>query len=102
MRGRAERDRARQPQRGLDVGQHHRRRAVGDQRTIGALEWTSDKRILVGSVAAELETKILAQLRIRIADAVLMILGGDRGERIGLVTPTLEIEAGDFSENPGK
>ena len=47
MRGRAERDRLAQPQRGLDVGQHQRGRAVGHQRAVGALERTGDERILL-------------------------------------------------------
>ena len=102
MRGRAERDRLVELQRGLDVGQHQRRRAVGHQRAVGALERTGDERILLADVAAELEAQILAQLRVRIADAVLVVLRRDHGERVGLVAPALEIEPGDLAENPGE
>ena len=102
MRGRAERDRLVEPQRGLDVGQHERSGAVGDQRAVGALERAGDERIFLADVAAELEAQILAQLRVRIADAVLVVLGRDHGERVGLVAPALEIEPGDLAENPGE
>ena len=53
-------------------------------------------------VAAELEAEILAQLRIGIADAVLVVLRRDHGERVGLVAPALEIKSRDLAENPGE
>ena len=58
--------------------------------------------ILLADVAAELEAEILAQLRVGIADAVLVVLRRDHGQRVGLVAPALEIEPGDLAENSGK
>ena len=46
--------------------------------------------------------EILAHLRVRIADAVLVVLGRDHGERVRLVAVFLEIESGDLAENAGK
>ena len=89
-------------QRGLDIGQHQRRGAVGDQRAVGALQRAGDERVLLAFGAAELVAEILAHLRIGIGDAVLVVLGGDAGQRIGLVALALEIEPGDLAEYAGE
>src|SRR5262245_3778607 len=87
-----------EPARGLDIGQHQRGSAIGHQRTVGALERTGNKGILLADVAAELETQILAHLRVGIANTVLVVLGGDHRQRVGLVTPALEIATRDLAE----
>ena len=79
------------PQRGLDVGQHEGGGAVGDQRAVGALQRAGDDRVLVGDGAAELVAQVLAQLRLGVGAAVLVVLGGDRGQRVGLVAVALEV-----------
>ena len=89
-------------ERGLDVGKHHRGGAIRHQRAIGALERAGDERIFLALGAAEIVAEILAHLRVRIADAVLVVLGRDHRQRVGLVAPFLEIEPGDLAENPGK
>src|SRR6202034_4652832 len=71
-------------------------------RAIGALERTGDARVLVALGAAEIVAEIFSDLRIGIADAVLVVLGGDARQRVGLVAPALEIEAGDLAENAGE
>jgi hypothetical protein len=60
------------------------------------------ERILLADVAAELVAEILAKLRVRIADAVLVVLRRDHRQRVGLVAPALEVESGDFAENAGE
>ena len=90
--GGAERHRLAQLERGLDVGEHHRGGAVGHQRAVGALERAGDERVLLALGAAEVVAEILAHLRVGIADAVLVVLGRDQRERVGLVAPALEIE----------
>src|SRR5262245_10094395 len=102
MRGRAECDRLAKLKRRREVGEHERDRAIGDRRAIGALERSRDERILVAWLSAEVVAKVLAQLRVRIADAVLVILRRDHRERVRLVAPALKIEAGDLAENSGK
>ena len=102
MLGGAEGDRLAELERGLDVGEHDRGGAVRHQRAIGALERAGDERIFLALGAAEIVAEILAHLRVRIADAVLVVLGGDHGQRIGLVAPFLEIEAGDLAEDAGE
>ena len=100
--GRAERHRLAELERGRDVGQHDGGGAVRDQRAVGALERTGDARVLLALGAAEIVAEVLADLRVRIADAVLVVLGGDARERVRLVAPALEIEAGDLAEDAGK
>ena len=102
MLGGAERDRLFQPERRFHVGKDERGGAIGHQRTVGALEWTGDEGVLLALGAAEVIAEILAHLRVRIADAVLVVLGGDHRQRVGLVAPFLEIESGDLAENAGK
>ena len=102
MLGRAEHHRLAHAERGLHVRQHQRSRAVGDERAIGALERAGHERILVAFGAAEIESEILAQLRVRIGDAVLVILGRDAGQRVGLVAVFLEIKPGDLAEDAGE
>ena len=82
MLGRAERHRLAELERRADIRQHDRGGAVGDERAVGALERPGDARILLALGAAELVAQVLANLGVRIADAVLVILGGDAGERI--------------------
>ena len=98
----AEGDGARHAQRRLGVGDHDGRRAVRDERAIGALQRAGDEGVLVALRAAEFEAEILAHLRIRVADAVLVVLGGDHRERVGLVAVALEIEARDLAEDAGE
>ena len=102
MLGGTEHDRLVELQRGVDVGENERGGAVGNRRTIGALERPGDARVFVALLAAEFVAEILADLRVRIADAVLVVLGGNAGERIRLIAPALEIKRGDLAENPGK
>ena len=66
------------------------------------LSGPGDERILVAGVAAEVIAEVLAHLRVGIADAVLVVLGRDQGQRVGLVAPALEIERGDLAENAGE
>src|ERR1700730_8035056 len=86
-------------QRGFDIGEHQCRRAVGDRRAIGALQGTGHIRIFFTFAAAEIESEVLAQLRIGIRDSVLVILGGDHGERVRLVAVFLKIQRRDPAEN---
>src|SRR5262249_41168586 len=76
--------------------------AVGDQRTVGPFERTGDKRILVALTAAELVAEILADLRVGISDAVLVVLRSDQRQRIGLVAVFLEVRVGDLAEDAGE
>ena len=88
--------------RGLGVRQHQRRGAVRHQRTVGALQGSRHERILLAFGAAEFVAEILAHLRIGIGDAVLVVLGGDHRQRIGLVAVFLEIGLRDLAEHAGK
>ncbi len=81
---------------------HQRRRPVGDQRTVRALQGAGDKGVLVAFGAAEIEAEILAHLGVGVFDAVLVVLGGDAGERVRLVAVFLEIALRDLAENAGK
>ena len=58
-----------------------------------------DERILLAFAAAEFEAQILAQLRIRIADAVLVVLRRDHRKRVGLIAVFLEIGIRDLAED---
>src|SRR5262249_39121014 len=58
--------------------------------------------ILVALAPAKVVAEILADLRIGIADAVLVILRRNQGQRIGLVAVFLEIRIGDLAEDAGK
>ena len=100
--GGAEHHRLVSGERGLDVGQHDRRGAVGDQRAIGALQRAGDQRVLVRDGAAEFVAEILLHLRQRVGDAVLVVLGGDARQRVGLVAVALEIGLGDVAEDAGE
>ncbi len=100
--GGAEHDRLLHFQRRIHVSQHQRRRTVGYQRAVGALERSCDARILLAFGAAELIAEILAHLRIRVGDAIFVVLGGDQRERVRLVAPALEIRVGDFAEHAGE
>ena len=100
--GGAEHDRLAEFERGVDIGEHHSGGAVRNRRAIGALERAGDARVLLAFGAAEFVAEILAQLRVRVADAVLVVLGGDLRQRIRLVAPALKIEAGDFSKKTGE
>ena len=100
--GGAEHDRLAELERSIDIAQHQRGRAVGNRRTIGALERTGDARVLLAFLAAEGVPEILAQLRVWVADAVPVVLGGDACQRVGLVAPALEIAVGDLAEKAGE
>ncbi len=102
MLGGAKRHRLVQPERGVDIGEHNRGGAVRHQRAIGTLQRAGNKRILLTLDAAEIVAEILAHLGVRVTDAVLVVLGGDHGQRIGLVAVFLEIQTGDLAENAGK
>ena len=67
-------------QRCLDIRQHQGRGAVRDQRAVRTFQRTGDARILVALGAAEIVAEILADLRVGVADAVLVIFGGDAGD----------------------
>ena len=86
-------------QRGIEVGEHHRRRAVRDRRTVGPLQGTGDDGVLVRLGAAELEAEILLEMRERVDRAVGVVLGGDPGEHVCLVAVFLEVALGDAPEN---
>ncbi len=89
-------------QRGFDIGEHKRGGAVGNERAISALERPGNERIFVALGAAEIIAEILAELRVRIANTVFVVLGGDAGERIRLIAPALEIQCGDLAEDAGE
>src|SRR6516164_4242678 len=76
--------------------------AVGYERAIGALQRARHKGIFLALLAAEIEAQVLAHLRIGIGNAVLVVLGGNQRQRIGLIAVFLEIEAGDLAENAGE
>jgi hypothetical protein len=86
----------------VTICEHDGRGAVGDQRAIGALERTRDIRVLVAFGAAELVAEILAHLRPGIVDPVLVVLGGDRRQAVGLVAVFLEVAVGDLAEDTGE
>ena len=98
----AEGDGAAHRQRRAGVGEHDRGGAVGNQRAVGALQRAGNERVLLAFLAAEIEAEILAHLRIGIVDAVLVVLGGDGGERIRLVAMALEIALRDLAEHAGE
>src|SRR3546814_5703168 len=91
-----------QAKRRFDVAEHQGRRAVGDERAVGALQRPGHHRVLVGDVAAELVAEVLAQLRQRIGHAVAVVLGGNGGQRVRLVAVLLEILLGDEAEDAGE
>ena len=102
MRGRPDVDGLAHRLRGFGIGQHQRRRAVRHQRAIGALQRPRHERILLAFGAAEFVADILAHLRIGVGDAVLVVLGGDHRQRIGLVAVFLEIGLRDLAEHAGE
>src|SRR5262249_44293410 len=65
-------------------------------------ERTGDTRILLALLAAEFVAEILANLRVRIGDAVLVVLRRDPSKRVRLIAPALEVEARDLAENAGE
>ncbi len=88
--------------RGFGIGQHQRRGAVRNQRAIGALQGSGHERVLLAFGAAEFIAKVLAQLGVGIGDAVLVVLGGDHRQRVGLVAVFLEIALRDLAEHAGE
>ena len=102
MLGGAEGDRLPQLERRCHVGQNDGGGAVRDQRAVRALERTRHARVLLAFGAAELVAEVLANLGIGIADAVLVVLGGDARQCVGLVAPTLEVARGNLAENSGE
>src|SRR6185437_7901730 len=102
MRGGADVDRLAHGLRGLGIGQHQRGGAIGDERAVGALQGTGDVGILLALGSAEVEAEVLAHLRIGVGDAVLVILGRDHRQRIGLVAIFLEIALRDLAEHAGE
>ncbi len=102
MGGGPEGDRALHPKRRFGIGKDQRGGAIGDERAIGALQGTCDVGVLLALGAAELEAQILAHLRVRIVDAVLVVLGGDHRQRIGLIAMALEVGARDLAEHAGE
>src|SRR5262249_57085349 len=69
---------------------------------ISALEGARHKWVLVALASAEIVAQVLAHLRERIANTVLVVLGSDAGERIGLIAVFLKIERRDATEDAGK
>ena len=98
----AEGDGSAHAKRGAGIGQHQGCRPVGNQRAVGPLQRPCDEGVPVALVPAELEAEILAQLRIGIVDAVLVVLGSDHGQRVGLIAMALEIGLRDLAEDAGK
>ena len=64
------------------IRQHQRRRAIGYQRAIGALQGPRHIGVFFAFVAAEIKAEILAHLRPRIVHPILVVLGRDHGQRI--------------------
>ena len=89
-------------QRGLDIGEHHSGGTVGHERAIGALERPGHIGVFLALGAAELVAEVFSHLRERIADPVLVVLGRDPGQRVGLVAVFLEIGSRDLAEDAGK
>src|SRR4029077_11427051 len=100
--GRAEGDRFAELERSADIGEDDAAPPVRDERAIRALERPRHARIFFALGAAELIAQVLADLGVRIAHAIAMSLGGDARERVGLITPALEITRRDLTEDPGK
>src|SRR5205807_4317529 len=100
--GGAEGDRLAQLERGCDIGQDDGGGAIRNQRAVRALERTRYARIFLALGAAELVAEVLANLGVGISDAILVVLGGDTRQRVGLVAPTLEVARGDLAENTGE
>ncbi len=90
---------AAQRQRGRVIGEHQRRGPVGYQAAIGPAQRPGDQRVLVGNRAAEFVAEILAQLRVRVHGAVLVVLGGDLGHGVRRVAVALRVELRDLAEH---
>ena len=102
MRGSAKDHSLRHGERGLDVGQHQRGRAIRDRRAIGALQRARDLRVPVRDRPAEHVAEILPKVSERVLRAVSVVLGGDGGERVRLVAMALEIALRDQAEDSGE
>ena len=87
----AEGDGALEAGRGLGVGEHQRRRAVGDEAAVGAAQRAGDVGVLVGDGVAELEAEVLLQVGVGVAGAVRVVLGGDHRELGRAVAVALEV-----------
>ena len=74
---------------------------VGDQGTVGTLERAGDDRVLVRDVPAEFVADPCVAAP-RGGAAVLVVLGGDRGQRVGLVAVPLEVALRDLAEHAGE
>ena len=98
----AEGDGTAHPERGIRVGEHQGCGTIRNQGTVGALQRPGDERVLLAFLAAEVEAEILAHLCIWIVDAILVVLGRDHGQRVGLVAITLEVSLGDLAEDTGE
>ena len=98
----AEDHRLRHGERRLHIGQHQRRRAVGDRRAVRALERARDLRVLLGRMAAEVVAQVLLKVGEGVLRAVPVVLGGDGGERVGLVAVALEVALRDQAEDAGE
>src|SRR3546814_11449940 len=90
-----------QAKRRFDVAEHQGRRAVGDERAVGALQRPGHHRVLVGDVAAELVAEVLAHLRQRIGHAVAVVPCGNGGHRVRLAAVLPDILPVDAAEDPG-
>jgi hypothetical protein len=86
----------------LLVSEHDGRGAIGDERAVGALERACHERVLVALAPAEIIAQVLAHLRERIANAVLVVLGRDASERVGLIAVFLKIERRNATEDAGE
>ena len=61
-----------------------------------------DVGVLLRHGAAEIVAEVAAHLGVGVVDAVLVVLCGDGGQRVGLVAITLEVALGDLAEDPGE
>ena len=98
----AEADRPLQTLRRLGIRHHQGRRAVRDQRAVGAPQGCGHVGVLLRDSVAEVEAEILPQLRVGIADAVAVVLGGDPGQLLAAVAVALEIARRDPPEHAGE
>src|SRR6185312_3382246 len=85
--------------RGLLVGYDERGGAVGYERAIRSPERPRDIRVLVADKVTELESEILAKLRVRVRDAVPVVLGRNAGELRAAVAVALEVALRDPAED---
>ena len=94
-----ERDGALQPLSRFLVGDDEGSGAIRNQRAVGAPQRRRHIGVLLGHDVAELESKIPAHLRVRVRNAILVVLRGDAGELLAAVAIALEIVLGNPPEH---